>query len=214
MLPWKNSWFQIAFFAWIVSGALLVVDYAPRIQVTTGWMKAFEGTPKQPTAAPVKPSPPIGQQPAPAKQSAPPVETPLPSHKVDSAAKSSVPARPPATETPVKKAADASKTSATKPAVAIPPPAKAEKPQGGAAGTWEWYEKAAADGNSGAAETIKGAANQGHVDAQYIVGRMYEKGEGVKQDSNEAMKWYGLAAAQGNQSAQQALDRLRARRSH
>lgn len=27
MVPWKNSWFQIAFFAWLVSGALLVVDY-------------------------------------------------------------------------------------------------------------------------------------------------------------------------------------------
>jgi hypothetical protein len=29
MLPWKNSWFQIALFAWLVSAAVLIADYAP-----------------------------------------------------------------------------------------------------------------------------------------------------------------------------------------
>jgi hypothetical protein len=121
--------------------------------------------------------------------------------------------QPPATQTPVKKPTDGSKVSATKPDIAKHEPAPTEKPQGGDSETWSLYEKAAAEGNLGAVETVKGAANQGHVSAQYIVGRMYEKGEGVKQDFDEAMKWYGLAAAQGNQSAQQALDRLRTRRS-
>ena len=224
MLPWRNSWFQIAFFAWVVSGALLIVDYAPKLPASSAWTRAFQREPSQPSEAPAKHSPPSEQQgpvkpsapseqPAPAKQSAPPAETPLPAHKEDSAAKIPVPVRPPATQTAAKKPTNVPNASATKPAVATSAPAKAEKPQAAAAGTWEWYEKAAAQGNSGAAETVKGAANQGHVDAQYIVGRMYEKGEGVKQDANEAMKWYGLAAAQGNQSAQQALDRLRARRS-
>jgi len=38
-MPWKNSWFQIAFFALLVSGALLVVDYAAKIPVHIGSAK-------------------------------------------------------------------------------------------------------------------------------------------------------------------------------
>jgi TPR repeat protein len=58
MLPWRNSWFQIAFFAWLVSSALLIIDYAPKISSNSGWMKAFQRAPGQPLPAPAKPSSP------------------------------------------------------------------------------------------------------------------------------------------------------------
>ena len=38
--------------------------------------------------------------------------------------------------------------------------------------------------------------------AQFLLGLMYDKGEGVPQDYAEAVKWYRLAADQGNASAQ------------
>ena len=41
------------------------------------------------------------------------------------------------------------------------------------------------------------AAAQGLDEAQYRLGRMYEKGFGVTQDPAEAMQWYQRAAAQG-----------------
>jgi len=37
---------------------------------------------------------------------------------------------------------------------------------------------------------------------------MYEKGEGIPQDYQEAIKWYRLAAEQGNADAQMVLDAL------
>ncbi|MDE2732348.1 MAG: DUF805 domain-containing protein, partial [Bacteroidota bacterium] len=48
----------------------------------------------------------------------------------------------------------------------------------------------------------KSAAKRGHADAQYRFGRMYEKGRGVSQDNQEAVKWYQRSADQGNASAQ------------
>lgn len=48
-------------------------------------------------------------------------------------------------------------------------------------------------------------AAQGNVDAQNYLGGMYESGLGVKQDSQEAAKWYRLAAAQGHVYAQYNL---------
>src|SRR5476651_768958 len=38
------------------------------------------------------------------------------------------------------------------------------------------------------------AAEQGNSDAQLLLGKMYEKGEGVPQNYSEALKWYRLAA--------------------
>jgi hypothetical protein len=211
MLLWKNSWFQIAFFAMLVSGVLLVLDYAPTIPAIRRGLPASRQKTEQPaedSAAQSSPS----EHPAPAEHSAPPA-APLPSREVDSATKSSVPVQTPIVQAPVKKPANPPNPAATKSAVPKDTPVTTEQPKGRNLETWEWYEKEAAGGNLGAVETLKGAANEGHVGAQYLVGRMYEKGEGVKKDSNEAMKWYGLAAAQGNQSAQQALDRLRTHRS-
>ncbi len=45
-------------------------------------------------------------------------------------------------------------------------------------------------------------AEQGDADAQYNLGFMYDKGEGVPQDDAEAVKWYRKAAAQGQAVAQ------------
>lgn len=44
--------------------------------------------------------------------------------------------------------------------------------------------------------------------ALYMIGVMYEKGEGVKSDYAEAAKWYQNAAEKGNASAQYRLGRL------
>ena len=46
---------------------------------------------------------------------------------------------------------------------------------------------------------------QGDASAQLLLGIMYEKGEGVKQDGFEAVKWYRKAAKQGNANAQSSL---------
>ena len=49
------------------------------------------------------------------------------------------------------------------------------------------------------------AADQGYLDAQYMLGRMYDNGEGVPQDYNQAVIWYRKAADQGHASAQSKL---------
>jgi uncharacterized protein len=49
---------------------------------------------------------------------------------------------------------------------------------------------------------LKPLAEDGHADAQFILGLMYELGQGVIQDYDEAIEWYRLAAAQGNANAQ------------
>ena len=46
---------------------------------------------------------------------------------------------------------------------------------------------------------------QGSAVAQNNVGAMYENGEGVTQDYQEAVKWYRLSAAQGDATAQSNL---------
>ena len=48
-------------------------------------------------------------------------------------------------------------------------------------------------------------AEQGNAQAQYILGAMYAKGQGVPQDYGEALKWYHKAAAQGHANAQSNL---------
>ena len=53
-----------------------------------------------------------------------------------------------------------------------------------------------------AVKLFRVAADQGHADAHYNLGRMYDKGQGVTQDYNEAVKWYRLAADLGNAKAQ------------
>jgi TPR repeat protein len=51
----------------------------------------------------------------------------------------------------------------------------------------------------------KPSAEQGDADAQYFLGFMYDKGQGVPQDYKEAVKWYRLSAEQGYAKAQYNL---------
>ena len=48
---------------------------------------------------------------------------------------------------------------------------------------------------------MKRAAEMGHIRAQYMLGRMYELGLGMRPDPVQAYKWYSLAFAQGYQMA-------------
>ena len=51
-------------------------------------------------------------------------------------------------------------------------------------------------------EQTKANAEQGNAEAQYNLGWMYLKGEGVEQNLKEAVKWYRKAAEQGLAEAQ------------
>ena len=51
-------------------------------------------------------------------------------------------------------------------------------------------------------------AEQGHAKAQYNLGNMYRRGDGVPQDYKTAAKWWRLAAEQGHAGAQSALGAL------
>ena len=55
------------------------------------------------------------------------------------------------------------------------------------------------------------AAEQGSDYAQSYLGIMYQEGQGVEQDLEEAIKWYRLAASQGDATAQKNLKRLEQR---
>src|SRR5215471_10813027 len=45
-------------------------------------------------------------------------------------------------------------------------------------------------------------AEKGNADAQFILAKMYWKGEGVLKDPDQAMKWFKASALQGNADAQ------------
>jgi len=51
-------------------------------------------------------------------------------------------------------------------------------------------------------------AEQGDAYAQYNLGLMYERGQGVPQDYKIATKWYKLSAEQGDVDAQHKLNQL------
>ena len=52
------------------------------------------------------------------------------------------------------------------------------------------------------------AAEQGDALAQYFLGFMYVGGRGVPEDDVLAYMWWNLAAAQGNEDAQEDKDRI------
>ena len=54
--------------------------------------------------------------------------------------------------------------------------------------------------------TVQVLAEQGNAPAQYNLGLMYARGEGVPQDYTEAVKWFRLAAEQGNAKAKKNRD--------
>ena len=75
-----------------------------------------------------------------------------------------------------------------------------------AADTWD--DAVAAYGSSDyetAMRLFRPFAEQGNADAQYNLGAMYDKGQGVPQDYAEAVKWYRMGAEQGDAFAQVVL---------
>ena len=62
-------------------------------------------------------------------------------------------------------------------------------------------------------EATRHAAEQGDADAQFNLGFAYATGEGVPQDDAEAVRWFRLAAEQGNALAQESRiqNRMRSR---
>ena len=52
---------------------------------------------------------------------------------------------------------------------------------------------------------LKAAAEKGHKKAQYRVGLCYDKGKGVKENDDEAFRWYSKSAAQNYAKAQYQL---------
>ena len=96
---------------------------------------------------------------------------------------------------------------------------------------FEWYQKAANNGNAwsmnqlglkyergeGTAKNLreavkwyKAAAEKGNKAAQYNLGDMYEFGKGTEKNLEEAVRWYRKAVEQGNEDAQKALERVEA----
>jgi len=59
-----------------------------------------------------------------------------------------------------------------------------------------------------ALEKFHSAAQKGIADGQYLLGFMYETGQGVVKDYREAAHWYRLAALQGHHPAQECLGSL------
>lgn len=51
-------------------------------------------------------------------------------------------------------------------------------------------------------------ASNGHMEAQFNIGAIYEEGLGVPKDPSEAAGWYGLAAGQGHAQAQYNMGAL------
>lgn len=62
-----------------------------------------------------------------------------------------------------------------------------------------------------AAAAFTKAAEKGNADAQFNLGLMYLKGQGVAQDNVQALKWFRQSAEQGNPKAQVNLGRMYAR---
>ena len=55
------------------------------------------------------------------------------------------------------------------------------------------------------------AAEQGQAEAQYTLGFMYAKGEGVPQDDAEAYTWFAVAVANGPAHAKDNLAMVKSR---
>ncbi len=74
---------------------------------------------------------------------------------------------------------------------------------------WGDYQDGRKAYNRGDYETalkeLRPLAEQGHAGAQYFIGYMYYKGQGVDQDGEEAVKWLRKAAEQGDVKAQLRL---------
>lgn len=58
---------------------------------------------------------------------------------------------------------------------------------------------------TGAAKVFQKLAEQGHPRGQYLIAYQYERGEGVRQSREEAVRWYRKSAEQGHAEAQNYL---------
>ena len=88
----------------------------------------------------------------------------------------------------------------------------------------KWYTLAGEQGDANAQRSLKrlqkeiaeqnklrelqARAKQGDANAQYQLGTMYDNGQGVPKDVKEAVKWYRLAAEQGDTSSQKRFGEL------
>jgi TPR repeat protein len=59
-------------------------------------------------------------------------------------------------------------------------------------------------------DAARQAAEQGHADAQYILGDMHYNGDGVPQDDVEAYAWCSVAAPNGDEYAIKLLPQAKA----
>ena len=64
---------------------------------------------------------------------------------------------------------------------------------------------AAAGDTSAALSSYRRAAEHGHVDAQYQLGRLYLAGDTIPRDPAEAARWFLLAAEHGSAHAQASI---------
>ncbi len=53
------------------------------------------------------------------------------------------------------------------------------------------------------------SAKEGNASAQYYLGKLYDKGQGIKKDRNTALKWYIKAEKNGDKMAKKRMDTLR-----
>jgi len=71
---------------------------------------------------------------------------------------------------------------------------------------WEEAVNAYNNGDyASAAKEFRPFAEQGQATAQYILGWIFQNGEGVRQDYAESARWYAKAAEKGNPDAQYAI---------
>jgi TPR repeat protein len=73
----------------------------------------------------------------------------------------------------------------------------------------KWYRKAAEQENDSALNSLTAMCNRGSSVAQFNLGLMYEEGDGVAQDDDEAAKWFQQAADQGHKIAKSKLDKMK-----
>jgi uncharacterized protein len=59
-----------------------------------------------------------------------------------------------------------------------------------------------------AADVVSPAADQGRAEAQFFLGNMYVKGQGVPEDYVFAHMWFTLAAAKGDEGAKEGRNML------